>query len=259
MTNKREADFRSLFPDDVPKAPRLVALLSAPRLGFTDPLVLAAQFAMMGIELRKRGGAFWEQSLSRLLYDAIRDGFEYGLVFDYDSVFKPIDVNYLVTLIDMYPEADCVFPIQYRREADEIILRLDRNVYREPASFNQPLADSHLAPATFGHFGLTVFRLSALESLPHPWFVSTPGANGRWDADDKVDPDTYFWNHFIKHGRKPYCAHRCVIGHLQQMITWPDEDYKPIHQYVGKYFEDGDAPRSVIDAAAARAGYKKAS
>lgn len=257
MTNRHgAASFSEIADRKVP--PRVVACLSAPRLGFTDPLCIAAQFAMMGIELRKRSGAFWDQSLSRLLYDAIRDGFEYALVFDYDSVFKPIDVNYLVTLAVECPEADAIFPVQYRREADEIILRLDRNVYREPASFNQPLAGTHLAPATFGHFGLTLLKLSTLKNLPHPWFIGRPGSDGRWDADDKVDPDTYFWNHFVSHGLKPFNAWRCVIGHLQLMITWPDEDYKPLHQYVGKYFEDGDAPRRVLAGMSERAGYKKA-
>jgi hypothetical protein len=242
--------------DDAPAAvegsrpARVVALLSAPRLGFTDPLCLMAQLPAMGIELRKDSGAYFEQSMTRLLQRAVDDDFDYALTLDYDSVFRPGDVAYLLRLITMAPaDVAAVFPVQYRREGNELIGRL---LDADP-SRGMP----HLAPAQFGHFGLTFIRLSALRDLPHPWLWSQPGANGRWDAPDKVDADIGFWNKLRGAGHRVCLAPRCVIGHLQQMITWPGEDFEATHQYAGQYFRDGDAPRDVLEAAAQRAAKRE--
>lgn len=258
MTSEQREAVTFLEQQEAPKPPpRIVALQSAPRLGFTDNFVLIAQLCAMGIPVRKHSGVYWEQCITKLLCGAIEEGFDYALIVDYDSAFKDMDFKYLRKLMMEFAEADAIFPIQYRREANEIILRLDRDSWNKPTSFNQDLAGTHLAPATIGHFGLTLIRLMSLWDLPHPWFVSTPGKDGRWDGEGKVDADIHFWNHFRAHGRKAYVAHRCRIGHIQQMITWPGEDYEVVHQYVGEYFKDGDAPRRIIDAMAKHAGYDK--
>ncbi len=237
-----------------PSPVRIVANLSAPRVGFTDPLVLAAQLVAMKIELRKASGAFWEQSLSRLLYQAVEENFDYVLTLDYDSVFRPSDVWYMLRLIEGRGDAAAVFPVQYRREADQLLVGLPG------VADGQAPADAfaeHLVPATVGHFGLTLIRVAALRDLPHPWLWSQPGANGRWDAPDKIDADIWFWRRLRERGHRIYCATRCVIGHLQQMITWPGDDWQVVHQYAGKYFQDGDAPPAVIDAVRRRVAGEK--
>lgn len=231
---------------------RIMAALSLPRLAFTDPLFLVMQLVKMNIEVRKHSGAFWEQSLSALLYQAVEEGFDYVLTVDYDSVFKPIDVWHMLQMMQQRPDVAAIFPVQYRREQDQLLVGIEgSNGQVTTAAFAE-----QLTPATMGHFGLTFIRVSALKDMPHPWLRSEPNAEGKWDAG-KIDADIVFWNKMRAAGHLICCASRVVIGHLQQVITWPGEDYLPVQQYVTQYFGDGDAPREVIDAAASRAGYLK--
>lgn len=230
----------------------MFAALSMPRLCFSDPMMLMMQLTAMNIEVRKQSGPFWEQSLSKHLYKAVEEGWDFVLTADYDSVFKPVDVYYMLDLMVKAPEVAAVFPIQYRREADQIIIGVTDQVDGKATG---DIFKEHLAPATIGHFGLTILRVSALKDLPHPWFLSQPGSDGRWDAPDAVDADVYFWKKLRAHGKEFRCASRCLIGHIQQTITWPGEDYQPVHQYIGDYFKDGDAPKVVLDGARVRAGF----
>lgn len=235
-------------PGGEPIPVRVMAALSLPRLAFTDPLFLVMQLVQMNIEVRKHSGAFWEQSLSALLYAAVEEGFDYVLAIDYDSVFKPVDVWHMLRMMQSRPDVAAMFPVEYRREADEILLGL-------PGSKGSVRADAfadQLVPATVGHFGLTLIRVSALKTMPHPWLRSEPNAEGKW-GDGRIDADIGFWNKMRAAGHTICCASRVVIGHLQQTITWPGEDYLPVHQYVAKYFGDGDAPAVVIEAASKRA------
>jgi len=223
--------------------------LSCPRIGFLDPLFLALQFAQMGIDVRKHSGAFWEQSLSMLLYQAVEKKYDFVLTADYDSVFRPGDIRYMLHLMINEPSAAAIFPVQYRRECDMLLVGLDGH---DDGKATVKDLEPHLAPATLGHFGLTLLRVSALEQIPHPWLQSLPNAEGKWGSG-KIDADIAFWKKLSASGLKAFCATRVVIGHLQQMITWPGPDYQPVHQYAGKYFGDGDAPDEVLTAARDRA------
>lgn len=229
---------------------RVMAAMSMPRLAFTDNLFSVMELAGMGIDVLRQSGAFWEQSLSRLLYQAVADGYDYVLAIDYDTVFRPVDVKHMIRMMAATPDAAAIFPVQYRREQDQILLGLpgcdgeaDASVFRD-----------QLVPADKGHFGLTLLRVATLRELPHPWLWSQPNAEGKWE-DGGIDADIYFWRKLAAHGHRFYCASRVVIGHIQQMITWPGEGYRPVHQYLSRYFGDGDAPAEVIQAAATRAGF----
>lgn len=234
--------------DDAPVPVRVLAVLSLPRLAFTDPLFLCMQLVQMGIEVRKHSGAFWEQSLSRMLYQAVEEGFDYVLTVDYDSVFRAGDVWHMLKIMQHRPDIAALFPVQYRREADELLVGIEG---KREATAAELFADQ-VTPATMGHFGLTFIRVSALKDIPHPWLHSQPNAEGRWEAG-KIDADIVFWNKLRAAGHGLFCASRVVIGHIQQVITWPGEGYAPVHQYITQYFDDGDAPSRVIEAAADRA------
>lgn len=222
---------------------RILGALSCPRVGFTDPLFICHQLVAMNIDLRKQSGAFWEQSLSQLLYAAVEEKFDYVLTLDYDSVFKPADVWYMLNLMVNNPHVDALFPVQYQRENDKLLIGLRGNVTRVTM---EQFVD-HLVPATVGHFGLTFIRVSSLAKLPQPWLHSKPSPAGLWD-EHRVDADIGFWNLMRAHGQQPYLAARCVLGHIQQVVTWPGEGYLPVHQYLGKYFKDGDGPAEVFEA-----------
>lgn len=236
-------------PAERPVPVRVMGALSCPRLGFMDPMFLSMQLVQMNIQVRKHSGAFWEQSLSQLLYAAVEEEFDYVLTADYDTVFKPPDVLYMLHLITNEPKAAAVFPVQYRRECDQLLVGLDGC---EDGKATVKDLEPHLAPATLGHFGLTLIRVSALKQIAHPWLQSLPNPEGKW-GPGKLDADIAFWHKLGKSGLQAYCATRVVVGHLQQMITWPGEGYQPVHQYAGKYFGDGDAPEEVLLAAKARA------
>jgi len=214
-----------------------------------DPMVIMMQLIQMGVNVRKHSGAYWEQSLSLMLYQAVEENYDYALTVDYDTVFRPSDVRYMLHLIVNEPSAAAVFPVQYRREADQLLVGLDGH---DDGKATVKDLEPHLVPASLGHFGLTLIRVSALKQIPHPWLQSMPNRDGVW-GPGKLDADIAFWHKLKAAGLKAFCATRVVVGHMQQMITWPGENYQPVHQYAGKYFGDGDAPPEVITAAKDRA------
>lgn len=227
---------------------RVIACMSMPRLCFSDNMFAVAWLPSANVPIRKASGAFWEQSLTRLWEKAIDENYDYILNIDYDSVFQPIDFQYLLCLMATQEDAAAIFPMQYRRNADQLICSLPK--YPNGEAPTQAL-QGNLIRAKVGHFGFTMLRTSVLKQLPRPWLWSQPNAEGRWEAG-KIDADIYFWNKLYAHGHPVYAAPRLVIGHIQQMITWPDENLRPRHQYLSEYHENGDLPEDVKDAAMAR-------
>lgn len=223
---------------------RVMAALSMPRLCFTDVMTLVSALPSMNIEVRKSSGAYWEQCMSRLLYEAVERDFDYVLTIDYDSVFQPMDVYMMIRLMAETPDATAIFPLQYRRGVKQLLLANLENSDMVDRS-------AALMPARVGHFGCTIIRLSHLKEIPHPWLQSFPNKEGKWGPGQK-DADIYFWDKLHAHGKKVYCATRIVIGHIQEMITWPGQDLQPVHEYVADYFADGDLPKEVQEAAIGR-------
>lgn len=221
---------------------KIMAALSMPRLCFSDSMMCAMALPTMGIEVHKASGAFWEQCLTNLFLEACSRDFDFILTLDYDSVFKPIDVYYLAKLMYDTPDAAAIFPLQFRRGTSELLLAL-------PSGDAHPTLDNFREPllrAKVGHFGLTMIRVEALKMVPHPWLWSQPNKDGLW-GPGKKDADIYFWDKLYKAGHKIYCATHCVIGHMNEMITWPGENLAMRHEYVSDYFADGDAPKDILE------------
>jgi len=42
-----------------------------------------------------------------------------------------------------------------------------------------------------------------------------------------------------EHNMNVFSANRVVIGHMELMVTWPDESCVPIHQHHADYHKDG--------------------
>jgi len=101
--------------------------------------------------------------------------------------------------------------------------------------------ERNLLPVEAAHFGLTIFRASVLANHPRPWMVPTHNTEGRW-GEGKVDADIDFWRRWRAAGRSLYLAPRVVVGHLEELITWPARDLKPVQQTVGDYIRDGMPP-----------------
>lgn len=214
-----------------------LALMTSPRIGPLVTFQLAAMiFPRMGIEIVCEGGVFWYKSVTKLLQSAVDRGAKYAMFLDYDTGFDQAAVEDLHWLMEQTPDADAICAVQMQRGANRVLscpMGPDRQ-YRpasSPADF-----EGELTPLFSGHFGLTLIRTERLAALPKPWFVPVPDAEGGWDNErGAIDPDVYFWRHFIGAGLNLYQANHVSIGHQQEMMTFPDQDFHAIHQYVNDY------------------------
>ena len=214
---------------------KICAVMSVGRLCFADNMHCAlVAFTELGINFQKFSGAFWDACLTRCIEDAIAVGAEWILTLDYDTVFTADDIRRLAMLMDMHPEADAIAPLQSMRGNTNILLQLDG-----PAELTK--FDKEMCKAKTAHFGLTLLRVEALKRLAKPWFLGEPGKEKDWGSD-RTDPDIYFWNNWRACGNTLYIAGPIPVGHMQLMVSWPDENLRPIHQHVSDYNENGKPP-----------------
>lgn len=219
--------------------PKVVGVMSVPRLGFTDMRACAAEALMpLGIAMRDVQGAYWGQCLTRGMESAIEAGAEHILTMDYDSVFTRRDVENLLSAAMRHPEADAIAPIQaHRSEGRQLFVAIDDDgkviteVPRE--HFSRELVRVRTA-----HFGLTLLRVDALQRTPHPWFWGQPDSDGRW-SDGRLDDDVWFWQQWGDAGNTAYIAPRVPIGHLELMVRWPDSNLGVTYRTPAEFREHG--------------------
>ena len=210
---------------------KIAAIMSAPRIGFTNNLMIAARvFTQMGIEFNVGYGVFWSQVLSRMIEEQIAKGMEWIVILDYDSYYKKEHFLALCQVLAEYPDVDAVLPVQIKREGDTVLAGVDDP---DKAHYEYD-TNTDLIEIDTGHFGLTIFRASAFAKLKKPWFVAVPNDKGEW-GDGRQDDDIYFWKNWRRSGLKVCLSPKILIGHMQLMVTWPgtlDKGAKPIHQYL---------------------------
>jgi len=216
------------------------AVMSIPRLGFQDNMTCAFEaLGPLGIPMYKVQGAFWGQCLERGLQTATDEGADIILTIDYDTVFKKEDIESLIKLTIMHPEAAAIVPIQLGRTSRGrtlITVRSKSGIPRRDIKRIEFEAET-IRIAT-GHFGLTAIRVSHLIDIPHPWFKGEPNADGQWGSG-RIDDDIYFWKKMEKHGKIILSANRIVLGHLELVASWPDEKGEPLFQYADDYQIEG--------------------
>src|SRR3990172_3498342 len=217
-----------------------IAVLSAPRFGPVMHFRCASQaFGRARVPYQMAGGAYWHQIMSEVIEQNIEDAnVRYIITCDYDTVFTYADVMELYRLMEACPDADAIFPLESKRGSDHALFGLLGKDDKPIPSIGSYQLERNLMPVTHGHFGLTILRADRLRSLERPWMNSTPNKQGRW-GDGKKDADIDFWHRWIATGRTLYLAPRIVVGHMQEMITWPGKDLKPIYQLVPDYDNDG--------------------
>jgi hypothetical protein len=59
-----------------------------------------------------------------------------------------------------------------------------------------------------------------------------------WE-DGKIDADIGFWQKWHAAGHSLYLAPHVVIGHIAEMILWPDESFKVTPQPANAYNKTG--------------------
>jgi len=215
------------------------AILSAPRFGPTlHQRCTAKAFGRARVPYSIGNGAYWHQVLSELLEDAIKGNAEFVITVDYDSIFDHEDVIELCRLIRADTKADAICPLQSKRGGDNALIGMvDRDGFPRTkvytAEFEQNLTAIHR-----GHFGLTIFRVASLRNHPRPWMIPKPDDNGRWGIG-KVDADIDFWNRWNTGGKTLYLANHVVIGHLEEVISWPSRELVSVHQNIADYDRNG--------------------
>jgi predicted SAM-dependent methyltransferase len=223
------------------------AVYSTPRFG---PLqhCRCIERATQQLRFESKGGAscFWHQMLSVLMEEAIADeSCAFVLTMDFDTIFGAADVLELYRLMQMCPEADAIFPVQSKRGCTDALFSLtDGNGRLKMAISEADLLERHLLPANTGHFGLTMFRAESLRKFKRPWMLPMPNKDGKWD-DGQIDADITFWMNFKEQGFQPFLAPKVIVGHLQEIVTWPGRDLKPVYQKPSDYDQFG-IPAEVI-------------
>lgn len=241
--NLRGVKRRPLTKDDV-KSLNIGAAMSVPRLGFMDNFFCAFQtLAPLGIELRKFTGAFWGQCMERTMEEWIKEGKDWILTVDYDSVWTREVVNDLLELA-RDSDADAIAPIQAHRTKKTPLMCIrgedGKNRKEAPRSMFMP----ELTQIQSAHFGLTLVRVSALKDITKPWFAGQPQDDGTW-GPYRTDDDVWFWKQWEEHGKTLYLANRCVIGHAELMVRWPNTEFETIYQHPTDFYRDGGPPEDV--------------
>lgn len=214
-----------------PKTVNIGAAMSTPRIGFlhNSDCILTA-FAELGIQLSRGEGVFWHQSLTRVIEAQLSRGVEFVLTCDYDTVFTAKDIAKLWAFLDDNPQIDVACAIQQKREGGAV---LATTVDGLQVDMSQPGV-----PIGYGHFGLTLFRSRTFEKLAKPWFYEAPDKNGSWD-EGRIDADIGFWKNCLANEVVVYQANTVIVGHLEQVVTYPDQNLKPLYVPVNRWRRDG--------------------
>lgn len=224
---------------------KVSAAMSVPRLGFMDNFFCALEaFVPLGIRLRKMGGAFWGQALTRCWEKIIeQDQPDAIITLDYDSVFTIANVAQLIQLAMVHPEADAIAPIQSSRHLPMALFSIRDDSGEPQDRVDLATLQTDLRPIATAHFGLTLIRTDKLKALPRPWFLPRPDAEGRW-GEDRVDEDVAFWLKWRDAGNSLYLANRIAIGHMEVMARWPGKDLQAMFQPMREFNERG-APEGI--------------
>lgn len=221
------------------------ALMSVPRLGWQDNfgslfMGLKSNDPEMAfdIPLFKFGGAFWEMGMQRGIKSMIEEGIDWIICIDYDTVFSRDDVKELMRLAATYPEADAIVPIQAKRNNDTALFTMVDAAGNPRIRVPAEEFEQELTPIHTGHFGLTLLKSTSVAKLKKPWFWSQPTPEGEW-GEGRTDADIYFWLEAEKQGFKAFQANTIRIGHLQVVISWVNEDFGIVHQYLNNYQDNG--------------------
>lgn len=226
---------------------KITAVMTLPRLGFTANMLAAGRvFPKLGINFDTESGVFWGQCLTRVIERHRTDGSEYIITMDYDTIFKEEHVRKLLQLMAENPEVDAIVPVQTKRENECPMFGIQSE---DGKTREVPLTefDAELVQIMTGHFGLTIFRVSAFNDLEKPWFNSKPNENGDW-GENRIDEDIHFWHNFAKAGRTVCLATNVMLGHLQMMATFPGparKCFKPEHYYMNQ-LERGEWPEHCV-------------
>lgn len=239
--SETEAIEQELPADTILFQPEKVGcVLSVPRLGFMSNMQCLLTVANLGIQVQTVQGAFWGQTLTEGMLGFMDAGKEFVLTVDYDTIFTADDVLTLYQYMNSPSGAsiDALTAVQVRREKEHVLMSM-ANADGSPRTEilrTEMLQD--VVKIRSAHFGLTMFRVSALQRMPHPWFLDVPDAEGKW-GPGKRDCDINFWVRFGECGNSLYMANRVSVGHLELVCSWPNGSLAAQTQRLSEYSKSG--------------------
>ena len=221
------------------------AIMSLPRIAWTTTMSVLHEACMhLGIETSRSTGVFWGQCLERMIEQGIKDKMEYILTVDYDSVFDHHDIVRLWQIMEANKDIAALVPMQIQRDRVNNLCSIRDGKGGFLDTVSNDIFATDVVDIYTGHFGLTLIRLSALEGIPRPLFHSTPDSDGSW-GEGKVDEDIKFWMRLDQAGKRVCLCPRVRIGHLQLVVTWPDDNFQAHHQYHPEFIDAGRPPFSL--------------
>lgn len=221
---------------------KVAALMSTPRLGFTDNFFCVSQaLAPHGIAPIKYTGAFFGQCLQRSM-ETVIDDHDVILTIDYDTIFSAKTVEALLTLL-MHSGYDAIAPLQTKREANTVMFALPGVSPDDKHAVENDWFDKVVQPVETAHFGCTFIRTAAIKAMPKPWFLAEANADGTFTGGH-VDEDIYFWKKFAAAGKRLGIATHVSVGHAELMITWPSrqDSSGKVQQHTTDYWNGGRKP-----------------
>lgn len=240
-------NLEAIKPLPKPKDVKICAVMSIPRVGWNDAWgqVLEA-LAPLRIPVRRFSGAFWGQCMQRAFNDCIKDGVDWILTIDYDSMFTAEHVDELLGMLGTHPEIDALAALQQRRGSGYPLVtkaelekkKVDCPVCKQQYECQVCSIDNNPMRVTTAHFGLTLIRVEDLLEVPKPWFYGQPDSSCEWDmGGDKLDDDIWFWHQWRLAGKTLYIDPNCRIGHLELLVAELGPDMQPRHVYVPEWRE----------------------
>lgn len=236
----RQADKPGLpHIDKVDLRDQVLAVITVPRYMLTAGVMqLIAGFSPLSIQMQFIQGAFWGHCLQQGLEAATNSPLPYVITWDYDTCFTAQDVMQLWRLMETHPEVDAVAGLQMRRTLTGPLFNIVSKDGQAVRSFDRNEFRGDLVQVTTAHMGLTMFRTDRLRDLSKPWFQDEPDPRGSW-GDGSTDDDIWFWKKWHAEGRTVYVAPHVILGHVQEMVTWPGPGLTEIHQQIKDYHHNG--------------------
>jgi predicted SAM-dependent methyltransferase len=236
----------------VPKKPSVALVMSEPRFGPLDTYKCIVNVCKdTGWPYMPMGGTEWGKGMELAMQ---RVGAEYApdyvITLDYDSAFRTQDLLDLVEFMQKRPDVMAAWPAEMHRHMD---LPLGMNPDGAAQGVYGKEDEDGFVRMWSGHFGCTIIRRQAFESLPHPWFWSLPDpVTGDWKNGS--DADITFWRSMHNFGMKFGQLNSVVIGHGEWCYKWPTTDAagnaKTFWQPIQHYRKNGKPTQARFDFAA---------